>query len=315
MFSLQSNHEHLIIYDRLGRCTEFIELIARSQNALRGRWQNLWSSEEACVVRLVNREDVIAKMIYTAANPVKDRLVDRVQWPGANCYVNLLNARPFTATRPTHFFHDTGPLPATVTFSLSIPEKAWAQAPPSSPMFLTFQAAYRAARTKWLERRTPSSRPAPTGCAASLPFRSTAEHLLPRDARFVRCARPSVEALLRIPDPHPGAPSTDPAERSRSSPVRIAQRISHLRNDPRSVSGGLRRRTSSMARRLELRNQGAQELMIGRLENSRALSNRESNQSSPGHQIYDKWTSTISALREESVFLAKPRAEGPPNTG
>jgi biotin-(acetyl-CoA carboxylase) ligase len=46
-------------------------MLARSQNALRGRWENFWSSEQVCVVRLVNREDVIAKLVYTATNPVK----------------------------------------------------------------------------------------------------------------------------------------------------------------------------------------------------------------------------------------------------
>jgi len=220
MFSFESNHEHLVVYDRLGRYPEFTEylhtLIARSQNALRGRWQNLWSAEETCVVRLINREDIIAKMIYTAANPVKDRLVERVhQWPGANGYVNLLHARPFTATRPTHFFRTTGPTPDSVTFELTIPDalgpaaaviaevragvkaiedalsaeirngarivgrknvlaQPW-QGSPTTPAphrnlrpriaaldpiarrdalieLLTFQAAYRAARKKWLEK-------------------------------------------------------------------------------------------------------------------------------------------------------------------
>ena len=42
-------------------------MFERSQNALRGRWENLWSSEQACVVRLVGREDVINKLVYTAA--------------------------------------------------------------------------------------------------------------------------------------------------------------------------------------------------------------------------------------------------------
>ena len=31
---------------------------------------NFWSSEQVCVVWLVNREDVIAKLVYTATNPV-----------------------------------------------------------------------------------------------------------------------------------------------------------------------------------------------------------------------------------------------------
>jgi len=58
-----SNHHHTVIYDRDGRYPEFVEhfhkLLARSQNALRGRWENFWSSEQTCVVRLVDREAVL----------------------------------------------------------------------------------------------------------------------------------------------------------------------------------------------------------------------------------------------------------------
>jgi REP element-mobilizing transposase RayT len=82
-----SNHYHTVIYDRAGRYPEFIEhfhkLLARSQNALRGRWENLWSCEQTCVVKLVDREAVMDKLVYTAANPVQDHLVERVHhWPG-----------------------------------------------------------------------------------------------------------------------------------------------------------------------------------------------------------------------------------------
>jgi hypothetical protein len=76
-----SNHYHAVICDRVGRYPEFIEhfhnLLARSQNALRGRWENMWSSEQTCVVKLVDREAVIDKLVYTATNPVADHLVDR----------------------------------------------------------------------------------------------------------------------------------------------------------------------------------------------------------------------------------------------
>lgn len=126
MVCVESNHEHLVVFDRLGNYPEFTEyfhkLLARSQNALRGRWENFWAAEELCAVRLINREDVIAKMIYAAANPVKDRLVERVHhWPGVNGYVNLLNGRAFTAERPQHFFRPNGPMPERVTFHMSIP--------------------------------------------------------------------------------------------------------------------------------------------------------------------------------------------------
>ena len=110
-----SNHYHAVIYDRAGRYPEFIEhfhkLLARSQNALRGRWENLWSAEQTCVVKLVGREAVMDKLVYTAANPVLDHLVDRVHhWPGVNGLRALLAGQPLRATRPLHFFRPDGPM-------------------------------------------------------------------------------------------------------------------------------------------------------------------------------------------------------------
>jgi hypothetical protein len=107
-----SSHYHAVIYDRAGRYPEFIEhfhkLLARSQNALRGRWENLWSAEQSCVVRLVDREAVIDKLVYTAANPVQDHLVDLVHhWRGVNglarCWPDDRCARrvPCTSSDPT----------------------------------------------------------------------------------------------------------------------------------------------------------------------------------------------------------------------
>jgi hypothetical protein len=121
-----SNHYHAVIFDRSGRYPAFIEhfhkMFARSQNALRGRWENLWSSEQACVVRLVGREDVMNKLVYTAANPVQDHLVDRVHhWPGVNGLGALLAGRPLRATRPLHFFRPDGSMPETVQMPLTIP--------------------------------------------------------------------------------------------------------------------------------------------------------------------------------------------------
>jgi len=60
-----SNHYHAVIFDRWGRYPAFLEhfykLFARSQNALRGRWENFWSSEQGCVVKLVSRDDASAR--------------------------------------------------------------------------------------------------------------------------------------------------------------------------------------------------------------------------------------------------------------
>ena len=121
-----SNHYHAVIYDRVGRYPEFIEhfhkLLARSQNALRGRWENMWSSEQTSVVKLVDREAVIDKLVYTATNPVADHLVDRVHcWPGVNGLGALLAGRTLRATRPLHFFRPNGPMPDALELTLTLP--------------------------------------------------------------------------------------------------------------------------------------------------------------------------------------------------
>jgi putative transposase len=122
----ESNHHHTTIFDRYGREPEFTEhfhkLLARCMNAFRGRWENFWSSEPPCTVRLIGRETVIAKLVYAASNPVKDRLVARVHhWPGVNGYTNLVFGRSLEATRPRHFFRDDGPMPEKITLHLTIP--------------------------------------------------------------------------------------------------------------------------------------------------------------------------------------------------
>ena len=114
---VMSNHHHLIFYDPHGRAIEFTEhfhkMTARSLNAHRGRWENLWSSEPPCLVRLATTEDVIDKLVYAATNPVKDGLVERAhQWPGVNLLSELLNGRKIVTHRPAHFFRAGGTMPA-----------------------------------------------------------------------------------------------------------------------------------------------------------------------------------------------------------
>ena len=128
MACAMSNHHHTVIFDRHGNYPEFLEhfhkLIARSQNALRGRWENFWSPGQASVVRLVDRADVIAKLAYVATNPVKDHLVERAHhWPGVNTYVALCAQRVLKARRPKHFFRAAGPMPREVTLTLRVPEE------------------------------------------------------------------------------------------------------------------------------------------------------------------------------------------------
>ncbi len=124
---MMSNHHHIMMYDPYGREVEFREhfhkLMAKSQNALRGRWENLWSSEEPCVIEVVTREDLLDKLVYIATNPVKDGLVERVHhWPGPRFANALLSGKVMKAHRPKHFFDPDGTMPAEVELVLKLPE-------------------------------------------------------------------------------------------------------------------------------------------------------------------------------------------------
>lgn len=124
----EANHHHTIFFDRYGTASAFAEyfhkLFARSQNALRGRFENFWAAEECCITRLLDPDTVIDKVVYAATNPVKDLLVERVQqWPGANAYNAFMNGRLLRATRPRHFFRKNSGLPDAVELKLEIPEQ------------------------------------------------------------------------------------------------------------------------------------------------------------------------------------------------
>jgi REP element-mobilizing transposase RayT len=129
-----SNHHHTVIFDRDGTVPAFTEhfhkLLAKCQNAWRGRWENLWASEQACVVHLVDPADVMRKLVYVATNPVKDRLVEKVHhWPGVNGLAALLGGHILHATRPRHFFRPNGPMPAAVTLTFALPPEFGDPAP------------------------------------------------------------------------------------------------------------------------------------------------------------------------------------------
>jgi REP element-mobilizing transposase RayT len=198
-----SNHYHAVIYDRAGRYPEFIEhfhkLLARSQNALRGRWENLWSCEQTCVVNLVDRDAVIDKLVYTASNPVADHLVDRVHhWPGVNGLAALLDARPLHATRPRHFFRPDGNMPDVLELSLTLPAELGPTAAVCSELrdrvrTVELERAAERARTgrRVLGRRAVLAQSWCEGPVTVEPRRN----LRPRIA--TRSQWPRIEALLR----------------------------------------------------------------------------------------------------------------------
>lgn len=127
--TVMSNHVHTVVYDRddeMPRVIQFIEhlhkMVARCVNSLRGRWENLWASEPASIVELKTPDDVMAKLVYVATNPVKANLVERVEhWPGINAFADFVNDRVMRVDRPRWFFRRGGKMPASVTLRYVVP--------------------------------------------------------------------------------------------------------------------------------------------------------------------------------------------------
>ena len=117
------------IEDPKGNYPQFLEdfhkLFAKCQNALRGRWENFWSSEQTSVVRLVESEDIIDKMTYALSNPVRDGLVEKAHhWPGVTSLAAITRDKPLLASRPKHFFRDMeGHMPEVVSLSFARPHE------------------------------------------------------------------------------------------------------------------------------------------------------------------------------------------------
>lgn len=121
-FVANSNHYHSVVTDPEGRLPEFLEhfhkLVAKHQNVLHGRTENMWSSQRTSVVRLMDNEDALSKLVYTITNPVKDQLVEKAhQWPGAVSYHSCLNDKVITVRRPRRFFKAKGPMVNEVQLS------------------------------------------------------------------------------------------------------------------------------------------------------------------------------------------------------
>ena len=121
-----ANHHHTGIHDPDGNFPVFTEhfhgLLARCQNAHLGRFENFWSSEATSVVRLLEPNDVLEKMVYAYTNPAVADLVETAdEWPGASTLQATLTGVDLTATRPAYFFRDDGDMPEAVTLKIHRP--------------------------------------------------------------------------------------------------------------------------------------------------------------------------------------------------
>lgn len=122
---MMSNHYHLVLRDKRGQLPLFFQrfnsLLARSLNCFRGRWENVWAAhEQTSTVALESFDDIVAKTIYTYANPVAAHLVESVtDWPGASSW-SARRERVISANRPDFFF-DQNEWPETATLELYAP--------------------------------------------------------------------------------------------------------------------------------------------------------------------------------------------------
>jgi len=98
-------------------------LVARSINALHGHWEFFWAPGSYSGVTLITPEDLVDKIAYVLANPVKAGLVRHGrQWPGLWSAPEQIGAGPILVKRPDHFFRKEGPMPETAELELVCPK-------------------------------------------------------------------------------------------------------------------------------------------------------------------------------------------------
>ena len=226
-FVQMSNHLHDAFYDRHGNAPAFYEhfhkLLAKCVNALRGRWENVFSSEQVNVVRLETEAALVKELAYIATNPVVAGLVERAtEWPGASGYLALLQGAEIRVSRPTHFFDDAGSMPAEVTLKLAIPpelgdharivsavrerveETERAEAHRRAAEGSSVLGKYRVLRQSW--RESPTSREPRRGLRPTFAARSLWARLeaIQRKREFTTAYRKARQALLAgTPIPFP----------------------------------------------------------------------------------------------------------------
>jgi hypothetical protein len=151
-----SNHYHAGVHDTDGNFPVFAEhfhaLLARCQNAHLGRFEAFWSSDPTSVVRLVEAQDVLAKIVYAYANPCAADLVDTAEeWPGVSSFQAAFSTGNMTATRPGFFFRSDGEQPESVSFPICRPRGFANQTAEEWRVLVTEQV--REAEAKHRERR------------------------------------------------------------------------------------------------------------------------------------------------------------------
>lgn len=102
-----SNHLHIVATDTFGVYPLFLRdfhgLLARSMNALLGRWEHFWDANQTSAVLLEGEAAQLDKLAYTLSNPAE--IIERAaEWPGATAIAHIVNNTRVEATIPRHFF-------------------------------------------------------------------------------------------------------------------------------------------------------------------------------------------------------------------
>ena len=157
-----SNHYHLVVTDVRGCLPEFLRhmnlMMAKALNARWGRWENLWSVEQASAIWLVDDDDKLAKSVYALVNPTVDDLVDCIDdWPGVSTWGAHIRGKPISVDRPIQFFRKDGKMPERVAIEVVAPRRAngqrWALDDWNGKLIAGVRASEDAARTRRQERR------------------------------------------------------------------------------------------------------------------------------------------------------------------
>jgi hypothetical protein len=127
VFCVLSNHYHLVVTDPDARLPEFQRyldgLVARALNCTLGRWESFWDPDSYSAVRLENPEDILDKIVYVLTNPVAAGLVRHGrEWPGLWSDPNTIAGEEIELERPTGFFREQGPMPASTRLRLHRPQ-------------------------------------------------------------------------------------------------------------------------------------------------------------------------------------------------
>jgi putative transposase len=122
-----STHLHMVVTDVQGVLPRFLlsfhRIVALGTKVLRAWEGPVWGHEATSAVRLLTREAVVQKIVYTLANPVAAGLVRRARdWPGAKVLGDELGRGVLRAARPEVYFDPANPAwPEVAALPITLP--------------------------------------------------------------------------------------------------------------------------------------------------------------------------------------------------